>query len=168
MLVACTCRENKVLAGSLETVGDKHKTTADDKKDQAGQIERLKQQVKLLTQQKDAAAAEVDKLRADHAEVGKKFDAAHVKVGKLEDVAQQVTALILQAEKARSDLAIITSERDSLMAMLAQKDTLLQVQAQQSERTIRTLQMKQAALERTVAVSAATGEGHAAIASTAR
>jgi chromosome segregation ATPase len=162
------CRENKVLAGSLETVGDKHKSTADDKKDQAGQIERLKQQVKQLTQQKDAAIAEADKLRADHAEVGKKFDAAHVKVGKLEDVAQQVTALTLQAEKARSELGIITSERDSLMAMLAQKDTLLQVQAQQSERTIRTLQMKQAALERSLAVSAATGEGHVVTVGTGR
>lgn len=148
-------RENKVLAGSLDTVSDKHKSTADDKKDQAQQIERLRAQVKLLTQQRDTATAEVEKIKEDHASVGKKYDAASVKVGRLEDLEKQLTGLILQNEKHKSEVSIVSSERDSLKAMLGQKDAAMQAQSQQSERSVRMLQMKLTALERTLALSGA-------------
>jgi DNA repair exonuclease SbcCD ATPase subunit len=151
-----------VLTDSLSTVSDKHKSTTDDKKDQAGQIERLRQQVKTLTQQRDAALADKEKARAEHAEVGKKFDDAHSKVGKLEGVEEHAGTLTLQLEKLRSELAIVTAERDSLTSMLAQKDAAMQAQAQQAERSIRTLQLKQTALERSLALTAATSEVAAA------
>lgn len=147
-----------MLSESLETVGGQRKLTADDKKDQAGQIERLRQQVKQLTQARDAADAEVLRLKADHAEVGKQFDAAHTKAQALEGIEGQVGELTLQVEKLKSELSIISSERDSLIVMLSQKDSMLQIQAQQAERNLRTLQLKNNALERSLALSAATSE----------
>lgn len=144
------CRENRVLAGSLDTVSDKHKSTADEKKDQAQQIERLRAQVKALTAQRDAASAEVETLKEEQANVTKRYDAASVKVGRFEELEKQLTALILQNEKHKSDVAIAASERDSLRAMLAQKDSAMQAQTQQSERAVRMLQMKLTAAERMV------------------
>jgi chromosome segregation ATPase len=153
------CRENKVLSESLGTVGDKHKSVADDKKDQAGQIERLRQQLRVATQQRDTATAELDKLRTERSEAGKRLDAEHGRVGQLQGVEQQATALTLQVEKLKADHAVLASERDSLIALLAQKDSQLQGQAQHSERSLHTLQMKLAAVERTLALSAASGDG---------
>jgi chromosome segregation ATPase len=97
------CRENKVLSESLGTVGDKHKSVADDKKDQAGQIERLRQQLRVATQQRDTATAELDKLRTERSEAGKRLDAEHGRVG--QGVEQQATALTLQVEKLKADHA---------------------------------------------------------------
>ena len=144
-----------MLAGSLETVSDKHKATADEKKDQQALIERLKAQVKTLTAQRDANAAQIADVKSQHDHVGKKFEAASVKVGRLEDLEREVTTMSLQAEKNKADLAVLASEKDSLVALLAQKDTMMQVQAQQAERTSRMLQLKINNLERAANFSAA-------------
>jgi len=148
-------RESKLLAVSLETVSDKHKATVDEKKDQIAQIERLKAQVKVLTTQRDNSSAQLLELRSQNENVGKKFEAASVKVVRMDDLERQATTLTLQAEKTKADLAVLASEKESLVALLAQKDSLMQVQAQQSERAVRMLQLKINGLERAASFSAA-------------
>ena len=96
--------------------------------------------------------------RAEQAEATRRLDAEHGRVGQLQGVEQQATALTLQAEKLRADLSILSAERDSLAALLAQKDSQLQVQSQQAERSLRTLQLKVASLERSLALSAVSAD----------
>lgn len=157
-----------MLTESLNTVSDKHKSTADDKKDQAGQIERLRQQLKVATAQRDSATAEVEQLRAEQAEATRRLDAEHGRVGQLQGVEQHASALTLQAEKLKADLSILSAERDSLAALLAQKDSQLQVQSQQAERSLRTLQLKVTSLERSLAFSAVSTDAAPPVAQSTR
>lgn len=134
------------MSANLDSMLAKQKSQTDDKKDTATQIDKLKAHVRLLTTARDSLSACVDTLTNDNSTLRLRLQQL-TGSSQVTDYQKESADLTLLVGRLQSDLQAMTQERDALNLMLQQKDSLLKIQGQQADMSIKMLQKRQAQLE---------------------
>ena len=145
-----------MLTNSLNDTNNQNKHTAEDKKDLNLQIDRLKTQIKQLTQIKDNATEEIQKLNKTQNINRENINNYEEKIGILSNLEEESSSRMLLNQRLENEIIILKKEKESLVALLSQKDRQQEAYISQSERSIRTLQLKITALERANVIATAT------------
>ena len=155
-----------MLTNSLNDTNNQNKHTAEDKKDLNLQIDRLKTQIKQLTQIKDNATEEIQKLNKTQNINRENINNYEEKIGILSNLEEESSSRMLLNQRLENEIIILKKEKESLVALLSQKDRQQEAYISQSERSIRTLQLKITALERANVIAAATTDTVVAVTTT--
>eukprot|EP01034_Spumella_vulgaris_P021826 gene21826-27896_t len=138
-------KENKNLSSSLEVMSNKYRGFGDEKKDLLAQIDKLRVVVKTLTTDRDALVSKNQSLSSECELLKAQLHSSTTgSATELSDYERANAELMLLIGRLQTGLGAVTSERDDLLRMVAQKDELLGAQSQQAESTIRILQQRQA------------------------
>eukprot|EP01033_Poteriospumella_lacustris_P013757 gene13757-9851_t len=151
-------KEKKALQAALELASHKDSLFTNEKNDLVAHLTRLKAELEQHVRTIEDQSIEIRVLRQDVHVLKEVAEVKDVLEHEKRDLEQDRHELLLKLDGLVQDHQELCNERDSLVAMLKQKDSLLWLQSQQSEASIKMLQQRQQALER-AATDAATGGG---------
>lgn len=113
-----------------------------------GQISKLKSELDQRVRTIEEQTIEIRDLRQDIQATKQVADMKIVVEQEKFDVERDRNDLLLKLDALVQDHQGLLTERDSLLAMIKQKDSLMWLQSQQSEASIKMLQQRQVVLER--------------------
>lgn len=119
----------------------------DEKREHATQIERLRAQVKSLLQGKDALTNQLEASKGESASKDHKLELLKSKAKRADELDKLLKAATAQIEKMKSDMSMVGAEKNSLAALIAQKESLLKIQGRQSDMSMKLLRQRQERLD---------------------
>lgn len=119
----------------------------DEKREHATQIERLRAQVKSLLQGKDALTNQLEASKGESAAKDHKLELLKSKAKRADELDRLLKAATAQIEKMKSDMSMVGAEKNSLAALIAQKESLLKIQGRQSDMSMKLLRQRQERLD---------------------
>lgn len=144
----CFLRENKALQSALELANNRDGQYGNERADHLSQIQRLKQELAQSARCIEDDTHEIKMLRQEVDLLRQGLDAKERVEDERDAIDRDRADAYHKLDGLYAELHVVVSERDSLLAMIKQKDNLLWLQSQQSEASIKMLQQRQAALER--------------------
>jgi hypothetical protein len=141
-------KEKKALQAALELASHKDTIFSSEKGDMMGQISKLKSELDQRVRTIEEQTIEIRDLRQDFQATKQVADMKEVIEQQKFDVERDRNDLLLKLDALVQDHQGLLTERDSLLAMIKQKDSLMWLQSQQSEASIKILQQRQVVLER--------------------
>jgi chromosome segregation ATPase len=119
----------------------------DEKREHATQIERLRAQVKSLLQGKDALTNQLEASKGESAAKDHKLELLKSKAKRADELDKLLKAATAQIEKMKSHMSMVGAEKESLAALIAQKESLLKIQGRQSDMSMKLLRQRQERLD---------------------
>ncbi|RYH15093.1 hypothetical protein EON65_32360 [archaeon] len=136
------------MESALELANSRDGNYGAQKQDFMTQIDKLKTQVEQMHTTVSTLQEENNNLKANNAELDSKFTTAEDWQLRYNTLEKEFKDFCASMENLKHEAEMMRSERDSLAAIVKQKDSLLWLQGQQSEMSIKMLQQRQAALDR--------------------
>lgn len=136
------------MQAALELASHKDSVFSNERNDMIGHISKLKSELEQRVRTIEDQTIEIRVLRQDIHAIKQVADMKEIVEQEKHDLEKDRNDLLLKLDALVQDHQGLLTERDSLLAMIKQKDSLLWLQSQQSEASIKMLQQRQAALER--------------------